>query len=177
HAPPAPAPSRSPTPGPPACTHASGVVTCALAGALTPAAATTVTVLVTVSPTAGASISNTATVAGTAPDPGAANDRDTEPPPTGPRAAGEIFHGTQRRTDLGALPGPIAKVDRYRISQRPSASYEIVVHEPPGAIGLGNGPARERIGPDGSTVRQSSLPAGVGPSRSLAWENATSNTV
>jgi hypothetical protein len=35
----------------------------------------------------------------------------------------------------------------------------------------------ERIGPDGTTVVQTSIPAGTGQARSLRWENSTSTDV
>jgi hypothetical protein len=39
-------------------------------------------------------------------------------------------------------------------------------------VGSGQGPDLQRVGSDGVTVLQSSVPAGAGSSRSLRWENA-----
>jgi hypothetical protein len=46
-----------------------------------------------------------------------------------------------------------------------------------GDIGLGAGPLLDRIGSDGTTVLQSSVAAGVGPGRRLAWANTTTSVV
>ena len=163
-------------PGPPACTHAAGTVTCGL-GSLAASASTTVTIQVSVSPTASGSISNAATVAGLVTDPVASNDGETELTLVLARSGGELAHGTRLRADLAARPGPVADEDRYRISQAPYSSYEVVVDEASGDIGLGAGPLVERLAADGSTVLQTSLAAGTGPARSLRWENSTSMPV
>lgn len=36
----------------------------------------------------------------------------------------ELMHGSDHWHDLGALPGPTADEDWYRISQRPFSSYD-----------------------------------------------------
>jgi uncharacterized repeat protein (TIGR01451 family) len=163
------------TPGAPTCTHAAGVVTCAL-GPLVPGATATVTLQVTVSPPAVGPLSNQATLAGGATDPAGANNSDSESTAVIGRSDGELGHGTRERFDLAALPGPLADEDRYRISQRPFSSYEVIVDEASGDLGTGNGPSLERLDAAGAAL-QSSLPVGSGPSRSLAWENDTSATV
>jgi hypothetical protein len=83
----------------------------------------------------------------------------------------ELTHGLALLTDLRTQPGPTADTDEYQISQRPGASYEVVVDSTSGDLGP-SGPSLERVAADGVTVLQSSLPAGSGSSRSLRWENA-----
>ena len=167
----------SSTPGAPTCLHVAGVVTCTIGTALAPSASTTVTLQVTVNPTATGTLSNTATVAGGASDPVALNNADSETTLVVARSDGELRHGTRERFDLAALPGPIADEDRFRMRQQPYSSYEVIVDETSGDIGSGNGPALERLDVSGTSVLQSSQPAGSGPSRSLRWENSTSEVV
>jgi uncharacterized repeat protein (TIGR01451 family) len=159
----------------PGCVHAAGIVTCTL-GALDPAGATSVTITVTASPSAVA-LSNTASVAGGAADPVSGNDADTEPTSVLARSDGELAHGMAVRADLAALAGGVADEDRYRIAQQPYASYEVVIDEASGDLGTATGPVLERLGADGTSVVQTAQPAGVGPSRSLRWENSTSSPV
>jgi uncharacterized repeat protein (TIGR01451 family) len=167
----------SATPTFPTCMHVAGVVTCTLATTLAPNASTTVTLQVTVSPTATGTLSNTATVSGGAIDPVSANNTDVETTLVVARSDGELRHGTAERFDLAALPGPIADEDRFRIRQQPFSSYEVIVDETSGDIGTGNGPNLERVDVNGTTVLQTSEPAGSGPSRSLRWENSSSSAV
>jgi uncharacterized repeat protein (TIGR01451 family) len=174
---PAPVTFVSSTPAFPTCMHVAGVVTCTLASTLAPSASTTVTLLVTVSPTATGTLSNTATVAGGATDPVSANNADVETTLVVARSDGELRHGTRERFDLAALPGPLADEDRFRMRQQPYSSYEVIVDETSGDIGAGNGPALERLDVSGTSVLQTSEPAGSGPSRSLRWENSTSSVV
>ena len=79
--------------------------------------------------------------------------------------------------DLAAQPGPVADDDVFRINQKPYSSYEVVVDATSGDIGAGSGPLLERIGPDGTTVVQTSVAIGIGPSRSLRWRNTTAAEV
>jgi uncharacterized repeat protein (TIGR01451 family) len=167
----------SSTPGAPTCMHVAGVVTCTLASTLGPGGSTTVTIQATVNPTATGTLSNTATVSGGATDPVAANNADAETTLVVARSDGELRHGTRERFDLAALPGPIADEDRFRIRQQPFSSYEVIVDETSGDIGTGNGPTLERLDVTGTSVLQGSQPAGSGPSRSLRWENSTSEVV
>jgi uncharacterized repeat protein (TIGR01451 family) len=159
----------------PGCTQAAGVVTCAL-GPLAPSAVATVDITVAVSPGLSGLLTNTASVVGGAPDPLAANNTDSEDTTVVLRAEGELAHGTVLRADLAAFGG-LADVDLYRIRQEPRASYEIVLDEAAGDVGLGAGPALDRVGPDGSTVLQAAQPVGAGPVRSLRVVNATSAAV
>jgi uncharacterized repeat protein (TIGR01451 family) len=163
----------SSTPGFPTCMHLAGVVTCTL-GALAPGADTTVTLQATVDPTALGTISNTAAASGPTPDPSSANNSETEATLVIVRSDGELRHGTRERYDLAALPGPVADEDRYRIRQQPYSSYEVIVDETSGDIGLGAGPSLDLMAADGVGVVRPSSPAGTGPARSLRFENATS---
>ncbi len=83
----------------------------------------------------------------------------------------ELVHGSDQLHDLGALAGPAADDDWYQISQKPFSSYEIVVDATSGDIGTGLLVTRTNSG--GTTVLQSSLPVGVGYSRSLRFQNST----
>lgn len=166
----------SSTPGPPTCAYAAGVVTCTL-GALAPGADATVTVQTSVSTTALGTITGTATVAGPATDPVPANDAEVETTLVTVRADGELRHGTRERFDLAALPGPVADEDRYRIRQQPFASYEVVVDEASGDLGPGAGPSLDLLAADGSSVLRTAVAAGVGPVRSLRFENDNSSIV
>jgi len=83
--------------------------------------------------------------------------------------AGELDHGADGFRDLGSLPGPVAVADRFRISQQPHASYEVVADGISGTLV----PLRlERVSADESQVLQSATGAGAGSSRSLRWQNA-----
>jgi uncharacterized repeat protein (TIGR01451 family) len=157
-------------PGPPTCTQAGGTLTCDL-GALAAGANTTVSIDTIVNAIVGILV-NTASVSASEPDPDPRNNTASEGTAVGPRK-GELTHGTDASHDLAAQPGPAPDEDVFRITQKPYSSYEIVVDGTSGDIGTGTGPLLERIGPDGSTVLQASLPVGTGPSRSLRWSNTT----
>jgi uncharacterized repeat protein (TIGR01451 family) len=160
----------SSVPGSPTCVPGAGVLTCALSG-LAPGGSATVTVVVTVGAGARGSIGSSVSVAGSDPDPVSGNDADSEVTSVILVVEGELVHGTSLVADLGALPGPTADEDRYRIGQQPDSSYEVVLDGTSGDLGTGSGPALERLASDGITVIQSSEPAGTGRSRSLRWEN------
>ena len=165
----------SSTPGPPVCNLAGGTLTCDL-GTVVPATTTTVTINVTVNPTAAGILVNTATVSGAEPDPNASNNSATASTAVGSRD-GELAHGSDFVFDLAAGPGPVADEDVFRIGQKPYSSYEVRVENTSGDIGAGSGPLLERIGPDGTTVRQGSLAVGTGSARSLRWSNTTASAV
>jgi uncharacterized repeat protein (TIGR01451 family) len=159
----------------PGCTQAASTVTCAL-GSLAPAAVATVTIQVAVSPSATGGLSNTASVTGGAPDPGAANNSDTEATALlAARAEGEISHGLLLAGDLAAVGGQ-ADVDLFRIRQQPYASYEVVLDAGSGDFGA-TGAQLERVAGDATTVLQSSDAVGAGFARSLRFRNETSSTV
>jgi hypothetical protein len=86
----------------------------------------------------------------------------------------ELVHGSDQLHDLGALPGPAADNDWYRLSQKPFSSYEIVADATSGDIGTTLGLFRTDVA--GAGV-QTSVAVGVGYSRSLRWVNATSSSV
>jgi uncharacterized repeat protein (TIGR01451 family) len=159
----------------PGCTHAAGTVTCAL-GSLAPSAFTNATIQVTVSPGATGTLSNSASVAGGAPDPAAANNSDTEPTALlATPAEGEIAHGLRLRGDLAAVAGQ-PDVDLYRVRQHPFSSYEVVLDA--GSGDFGNAGAQlERVAADGSSVLQTSSAVGAGFARSLRFRNDTSATL
>ena len=83
----------------------------------------------------------------------------------------EISHGFELMEDLDST-GVGTDSDVYQISQKPFSSYEAVVDSTSGDIGPTL--AVDRIVTLTSTVVQSSVPIGVGFSRSLRWMNATS---
>ena len=85
----------------------------------------------------------------------------------------ELVHGSDQLHDLGALPGPAADNDWYRISQKPFSSYEIVADATSGDIGTTLSVFRTDAA--GAPV-QTSVAVGVGYSRSLRWINATSGS-
>jgi hypothetical protein len=87
----------------------------------------------------------------------------------------ELVHGSDQLHDLGALPGPVADQDWFRLSQKSYSSYEVVADATSGDIGATLNLAR--IAADGSTVVQSSGAIGVGYSRSLRWANTTAAVV
>jgi uncharacterized repeat protein (TIGR01451 family) len=145
-------------------------------------ASATYTLTGTLNLSATGSLTNTASVSVPAGvlDPNASNNSATDMDTIGVLAVtgkGEIAHGVRLRADLAAQPGPSADEDRYRLSQGPYSSYEIVIDETSGDIGAGSGPILDRLAADGSSVLQSSQAAGVGPARSLRWENSTSATI
>ena len=165
----------SSVPGAPTCTLAAAILTCAM-GNLAAGSPGTVTVNVTVDAGASGMLVNTATVSGNETDPVTTNNTASAVTAIGPRD-GELSHGTDELYDLAALPGPVADEDVFRIDQKPYSSYEVVVDATSGDIGAGSGPLLQRLGPDGTTVLQDSLPIGVGPSRSLRWRNTSASAV
>jgi uncharacterized repeat protein (TIGR01451 family) len=159
----------SSVPGPPTCTAAGSTLTCDMGG-LTAGSNGTVTINVTVDAGASGMLVNTATVSGSETDPNTANNTAQAATAVG-RRDGELRHGTDELHDLAALPGPVTDEDIFRIYQEPEASYEVVIDATSGDIGAGDGPILERLAPDGTTVLQTSVAIGAGPSRSLRWSN------
>jgi uncharacterized repeat protein (TIGR01451 family) len=164
----------SSVPGPPTCVFAAPTLTCNLGGVAS-GGSSTVTINTTVS-AGGGILVNTATASASEADPSSSNNTAVASTAVGPRD-GELRHGFDEVFDLAALPGPAMDEDVFRISQKPYASYEVLVDGASGDIGAGSGPLLERIGPDGTTIMQSSMPVGAGPSRSLRWANATASVV
>jgi uncharacterized repeat protein (TIGR01451 family) len=158
----------SSTPGPPQCALAGSTLDCSL-GPMAAGATTTVTIDVTVNASTGLLV-NTATVSAHWLDLEPANNSASAVTSVG-SMEGELSHGTERLLDLAAQPGPVADVDTFRIYQAPHSSYEVVVDATSGDIGAGSGPSLDLTAEGGPAVIQSSLPVGVGPSRSLRWFN------
>jgi uncharacterized repeat protein (TIGR01451 family) len=165
----------SSVPGPPTCSLAGATLTCAL-GALAAGSTTVLTINVTVNGSAPGILVNTATVSGGEIDPDPSNNTASAGTAVG-RRDGELSHGTDEVFDLAADPGPVADEDVFRIEQKPYSSYEVLVEATSGDIGPGSGPSLQRLAPDGSTVVQTSVPVGAGPSRSLRWMNNTAGEV
>jgi uncharacterized repeat protein (TIGR01451 family) len=159
----------SSVPGPPTCAFAGGTVTCSV-GALAAGVGSSMTINVTVNAGTSGMLVNTATVSGSETDPNTGNNTASAATAIG-RRDGELSHGTDEVYDLAALPGPVADEDVFRIDQAPYSSYEVVIDATSGDIGAGNGPILERLAPDGTTVIQTSVAVGTGPSRSLRWVN------
>ncbi|MET0552480.1 MAG: hypothetical protein ABW221_05550 [Vicinamibacteria bacterium] len=82
----------------------------------------------------------------------------------------ELVHGSDQLHDLGALAGPAADNDYYKLRQLPYSSYEIVADATSGDIGPNL--RLERL-IDGTTV-ESSAAVGLAYSRSLRFRNTAS---
>ncbi len=78
----------------------------------------------------------------------------------------ELSHGSRSRQDLAG------GADLFVVNQPPRSSWEIVVDGASGDVGSGDGPGLERLQNDLTTVAQAAVPVGVGPARSLRWQNA-----
>ena len=90
----------------------------------------------------------------------------------GPRPLRELRHRSSVRTDLSPLAGPMAREDLYLLSQQPFSSYEVVVDAASGDLGAGGtGPGLDLVDNDLTSVVLASSPAGLGPARSLRFEN------
>jgi hypothetical protein len=90
----------------------------------------------------------------------------------------ELVHGTSQTHDLGALPGPLADEDWYRMPSKPYASYEVIIDGVSGDLGF-KGLEVTRVGLDGTTILQSSDAAVAGSggyARALRWTNPTTST-
>jgi glucose/arabinose dehydrogenase len=92
----------------------------------------------------------------------------------GPAPESELAHGSVVLGALPTQPGPVEHVDWYRISQKPRSSYEVVLDAASGDI---QPVSLARVAADGTTVRQNGASAGLGPARSLRWQNTSSSAV
>lgn len=161
------------------CTLAVG----ALAGGGAAGSATFAVIVDAVLPPGTTEITNTATVAddgANGPDPTTANNSSTDTTPlqvVPDVAVTEIVHGSRFVESLAALAGPVGDSDRYRVSQKPYSSYEVVVDATAGDIGAGAGPSVVLLAGDGSTVLQSATAVGVGPARTLRFVNTTGSPI
>jgi hypothetical protein len=86
----------------------------------------------------------------------------------------ELSHGFELMEDLAANGG-VADADEYLVSAKPFSSYEAVVDSTSGDIG----PTLnvDRVVAGTTTVIQSSVPVGVGFTRSIRWMNTTNAEV
>lgn len=85
-----------------------------------------------------------------------------------PATANELAPGSDQLHDLGALPGPAADEDWYRLSIKPFSSYEVVVDGASGDVG----PTLQvdRVLADG-TIFGSAVSVGLGFARSMRFHN------
>lgn len=90
----------------------------------------------------------------------------------------ELTNGSDQLHDL-TPNGSTADQDYFRLGQKPYSSWEILVDATSADIGTTDGMAVERVASDGTTVLLTSQPvtSTIKFSRSLRWQNATSNTV
>ena len=164
----------SSVPGPPACTLTGSDLTCVI-GPLAAGGSAAVTAEVIVNAAPG-EIVNTAGISGVDPDPSPTNN-SASVTTTVRGAKGQLAHGANATLDLAGPSGPLPDLDVFLMRQEPYSSYEVVVDGTSGDIGSGAGPLMQRIGPDGTTVLQDSVPIGAGPSRSLRWRNTAGANV
>lgn len=155
-------------PPPPACVTSAGSVTCAL-GTLASGGSTSLTVVQRVDSAFLGTITALSTASAVETDPVAANDQAQLQVEVIPPGDGELAHGSTLLASV--VPGGT----RYRISQRPAASYEAVIDATSGDVGRVDGPALA-LATSTSTVL-TATPVGAGPSRSLRWRNDTSLVV
>ena len=88
----------------------------------------------------------------------------------------ELVHGGDQIHDLGALPGPLADQDWYRIGQKAFASYEVVVDATSGDIGAGV--LVQRMDSVGGVVQTAvAVTPGLNYSQSLRWVNTNATEV
>jgi hypothetical protein len=83
----------------------------------------------------------------------------------------ELTHGSRVDADLASPAGPVAQDDYYRFAQPPFSSYEVVVDGVSGD--LAPGLVVERVAEDNSTVRQLSVPVGVGGAVAMRWVHSS----
>jgi Domain of unknown function DUF11 len=151
------------------CVASGGSVTCAL-GPLAAGASSRLTVVQRVDPGFLGSITAQSTVTAAETDPVAANNQRQLQVPVIPPGDAEVAHGTSLLTAVGPAG------QRYRISQRPFASYEAVVDAASGDLGGEEGPVLALATATSTTVA-TSQPVGIGFSRSLRWRNDGSAVV
>jgi uncharacterized repeat protein (TIGR01451 family) len=147
------------------CSSAAGTVTCDL-GSIAPGGSASVSIDVTAGAFAGAL--NAASVTGAQSDPVAANNSSYEATVFEVGLSKELAHGAEYRLDLGALPGPVAREELFRLERPARTSWEVVVDATSADVsGPGQPISLQRLGPDLVSVLQDSAPVGAGHSRSL----------
>jgi hypothetical protein len=98
-------------------------------------------------------------------------------PDNGSGTDNELIHGTTQEHDLGALPGPVADEDWFRIGQKRQSSYEVVVDSTTGDIGF-NLNLLQLVDATGALIQNSvSVTPGMDYSHSLRFTNTTAATV
>ena len=140
----------------------------ATATALRTATATrTATPAVTSTPTSTPTVTATPTATGT---PGSTPTVT----PTARAVTLELSHGFRELRDLGADAG-VAVRHEFRMSQKPYASYEVIVDATSGDIGQGL--LVRRVDAAGATLQESDGISAQGFSRTLRWANDGSTTI
>ena len=156
-------------PPPPACAASAGSVTCAL-GPLAASGVRRLTVVQRADAGYLGPIVAQSTVTAAETDPVSANDQRQLQVEVIPPGDAEVAHGTSLLTTVGAAGR------RYRLSQRPYASYEAVVDAASGDLGDNQGPMLT-LETATSTVVAASQPVGLGFSRTLRFRNDASTVV
>jgi hypothetical protein len=156
-------------PPPPACLASGGSVTCGL-GPMAASGVRRLTVVQRADAGYLGPIVARSSVTAAETDPVSANDQRQLQVEVIPPGDAEIAHGTSLLTTVGAAGR------RYRLSQRPFASYEAVVDAASGDLGDNQGPTLTLITAT-STVVAASQPVGLGFSRTLRFRNDASTVV
>jgi hypothetical protein len=86
----------------------------------------------------------------------------------------ELSHGYRDQRTLAAVGG-VAVRHEFRLSQKPYASYEVIVDATSGDVGPGF--VLRLVDAADATVRESVGVGGAGFSRTLRWANETSSTI
>ena len=155
---------------PPGCTGTTTVV-CTL-----PALGAGASTQVTLDVMAGTFTSVTNVVAVSASgDLNAANDTAAEETRGALGITRELVHASALTDGFPSGAAPAERV--YFLTQEPHASYQVVVDATAGDVaGPGQTVLLQRLAAD-LTPLQSAVPAGVGPSRSLSWENGSAQGI
>lgn len=91
----------------------------------------------------------------------------------------QLIPGSVQQHDLEVRPGPLADQDWYLFPQKPHSSYEIIIDNVSGDLGI-TGLTFDRLAPDRTTIVQSAEPAvagSLGFARALRFTNDTDATV
>jgi Zn-dependent metalloprotease len=85
----------------------------------------------------------------------------------------ELSHGYRTRRALNNA----SNSNLYWVQTQAASSYEVVVDEASGDLGVGNGPDLHRLSADGATVLGTGEAVGTGTARSLRWATSTSGAL
>jgi uncharacterized repeat protein (TIGR01451 family) len=153
----------------PTCPVNSGTLDCTL-----PDLSSGQSVTYTFNVVAGSFTSVTNVVTVTVPyDMDLADNQDAEETRVDLATGRELLHGTRLSERFAA--GSSDRV--YLIREDPYSSYEVVVDALAGDVAAAGGTIQLDRLDESQSVVQGSVPYGLGPSRSLRWENTTSTTV